>query len=137
MRPFFLLALRTGRNGQARFSKKKNFFSKIFLWSPKGILTRKKPTLGYQRKNFEKKNLFWKICFCHFDQWAMPIGKMVLLFILPLGNPEICQDSSTHVRSDQALLMINLVSSQKSLTPNISAGSVHGQLKNLTHISHD
>ena len=83
MRPFFLLALRTGQNGPVRFFRK----------GPK--------------ENFWKKIFFWKIWLCHFDQCAMLIGKMVSLFILPLRNPEICQDPSTHERNDQALYQNN------------------------------
>ena len=43
------------------------------------------------------------------------------------GNPEICQDPPTWGQDDLVLLMITLVSSQKSPTPNISALSVGQQ----------
>ena len=82
------------------------FFSKIFLWCPKGILTPKKPTLGYQRKIFEKKNFFGKNRPHHVDQRPMPIGKMVLFIFLPLGNPEIPIRYTSWGIVDQALLIL-------------------------------
>ena len=59
--------------------------------------------MGDQRKIFEKEFFFLKIWLGHFDQCAMPKEKMVLLFILPLGNPQIWQDPTTQIQNDQAL----------------------------------
>ena len=95
------MALRPGRNGPSRFSKKKNL-QKFSFGLPKGSLPEKNLPWGAKGKNLENF-CFWKILIGHFDQCAMPIEKMVSLFILLLGNPEICQDPFTQGRSDQAL----------------------------------
>jgi hypothetical protein len=78
------LALRTGQNGQTRFFQKKKSFG-----PSKGSLPEKNLPWGTKGKFLKKKNIFFgKIWFGHFDQCAMPIGKMVSLFILPIGNPK-------------------------------------------------
>ena len=58
-RPFFLLALRADRHGTAGFFQKKIFFQQSSFRPPKGPLPEKKPTLGYQRKIFQKKKFFF------------------------------------------------------------------------------
>jgi hypothetical protein len=44
-------------------------------------MTKKVPP-GGRKMNLDKNRLR------HVDQWAMPIGTMVSLFILPIGNPK-------------------------------------------------
>ena len=82
------------------FQKKKN--SKTF---PKGILTLKKPSLGYQRKNFEKKiggNLvlpFWSI-------WKIN-QKNGLDYFFPYWEPKIFPKCSSCHFIPQTLLWID------------------------------
>jgi hypothetical protein len=57
----------------------------------------------------------------------MPIGKMVSLFILPLGNPEICQNPPTCGQDDLVLLMITLIFSKKLGVYKIMTNTEHKQ----------
>ena len=58
----------------------------------------------FQQKKGEKHN-FWKNRPCEVNKRAMPIGKMVLFFILPLGNPEIHIHYTTWSQVEQAFLI--------------------------------
>ena len=61
---------------------------------------------GYFQQKRGEKSIFWKNRSNVVDERAMPIGKMVSLFILPLGNPEKCQDPPSCGRDDQTLWLL-------------------------------
>ena len=82
---------------------KKNFFFKNLQLVPQGRFFSGK---GDQRK------FFGKIWFGHFDRFAMPIGKMVSLFILPIQNPKSVKCGHLYLR---ILLKFQRVHTQFSL----------------------
>ena len=52
------------------------------------------------------KTNFWKNKPREVNEHAMPLGKIVLLFILPLGNPEIPIHYTSWDQVEQALLVL-------------------------------
>jgi hypothetical protein len=78
---------------------------------------------GFPRRRIKSETIFL-IVIAHWLKWPNQIfpkkkffSKIYLWYPKPLGNPEICQNSSTCGQDDMILLMITLVSSKKNLMP--------------------
>ena len=71
-------------------------------------MTKKVPP-GGQKMNLDKNRLR------HVDQCAMPIGKMVSLFILPIGNPKSAKGGHPYLRKLFPFLIFLKVSYSQNL----------------------
>ena len=93
----FLIGIAYWSNGQTIYLQKIFLLKKLPLVPQRDPYLKKLPwgTKGIFLKNLVR--LFWPVRNVN--------RKMALLFILPLGNPEICKDPSIHGQDDLVLLI--------------------------------